>query len=454
MSMPTPSNHRLPQPPHEPPRKSTEGSPTNAPTETSSVLERLRAARPKAGGSSGEETPGMTTAADRSAPTEAPGQSPPEPADPGSGPGEDPQPASADAESREKAHREKLRAARADKLRAASAAASTWAVNSGKRTAAWTATASRGAARNVRSWKAELIRQTLVTLTVTGALAATAYAAGLLGEGPGIWTADLLAPNLTLVSPNLSSLYIWVLIGLGMVGYVVHQWLPSQAHNPRHIRLGWVVMASLLLNLALALTIQADLYAASVVLHGLLLTLLMVSLRWLNRWSAATRLEGALVDVPLGLFLGWTGFTALSHTAAVLSLNGFSWLTEDEFVWALVGLGIVVIVGSVVCSTDRGRIAVALALVWGLVWVMVERVFGQPASLPTAAATALAVFIVLITAGSRRHRVDHSYRRALRRRQTANLPPINLANEDDDDYYEDEDELRGDPGTERKSQQE
>lgn len=236
-----------------------------------------------------------------------------------------------------------------------------------------------------------------------------------------------------------------------MVGYVVHQWLPSQAHSPRHRRLGWVVVASLLLNLALALVIQADLYAAGVVLHGVLLVLLMVSLRWLNRWSAPTRLEGALVDVPLGLFLGWTGFTALSHTAAALSLSGFSWLTEDEFVWALVGLGIVVIIGSVVCSTDRGRIAVALALVWGMVWVMVERVFGEPASLPTAAATALAVFIVLITAGSRRHRVDHSYRRALRRRQTANLPPINLADEDEDEYYEDEDDLPEDPGTERRA---
>jgi uncharacterized membrane protein len=310
-------------------------------------------------------------------------------------------------------------------------------MKSGKQTAALTATASRKAATHVRSLKADLIRRVLATLTVLAALAATAYAAGLF-DGPGIWTADLLAPNLSLLSPNRYSLYIWAVIGLGMVGYAVHQWLPGQSDSPRHRRLGWVLMVSLLLNLGLALAIQADLYVAALALHGVLLVLLMVSLRWLNRWSAATRLEGTLIDVPFGLFLGWTGFTALSHTAAVLSLTGFSWLTDDGFVWALVGLGIVVVVGSTICSMDRGRMAVALALAWGLGWVIVERLFGEPASMPVAAAAALAVFILLVTAGSRRHRVDHSYRRALRRRQTANLPPITLNDEDDDDYYEDD----------------
>lgn len=278
-----------------------------------------------------------------------------------------------------------------------------------------------------------------MTLTVIGTLVGTASAAGIFG-GPEIWTAELLAPDLTLVSPSLFSLYIWALIGLGMVGYAVHQWLPGQHDSPRHRRLGWVVIAALLLNLALALLIQAELHVESLVVHGILLALLLVSLRWLNRWSAASRLEGALVDLPLGLFLGWIGFTALTRTAAVVSVNGFSWLTDDAFVWAVVGLGSVVIIGSAVCSTDRGRIAVAMALVWGLGWVLIERLIGTPVSLPTAAAAALAAFILLITAGSRRHRVDHSYRRALRRYQTANLPPIDLSTDDDEEEYFDEDE--------------
>lgn len=335
------------------------------------------------------------------------------------------------------AREEKLKAARAEKLRAASVAASAWAAKSGKRTARWTASASRSAAANVRSWPLDIVRRVLVTVVVLGALAGTAWAAGFFG-GTQIWTAELLRPDLSLLSPNRYALYIWALIGLGLIGYVVHQWLPAESNSPRHRRLGWVVMAAVLLNFTLALMITSGLYVESLIVHGLMLVLLLFSLRWLNRWPAATSLEGSLVDVPLGLFLGWTGFTALSHTAGALSLNGFSWLWDDDFRWALVGLGIVVVMGSVVCSTDRGRIAVALAVVWGIGWVVVERVVGQPQSLLIAGITALAGFLLLITSGSRRHRVDHSYRRALRRRQTANLPPLNLDDEDDDDDYYDE----------------
>lgn len=332
----------------------------------------------------------------------------------------------------------RLRAARAEKLKAASGTASAWAAKSGKRTAALTAAASRGVVANVRSWRADQVRRILVSIIVPGALAATAVVAGVFADRE-ILGAELLRPDLTLVSPNQYSLFIWALIGVGMLGYVVHQWLPRQVHSPRHRGLGWIVMAALLLNLALTWLIREELHTESLVVHGLLLLLLLVSLRWLNRWSAFSSLEGALVDVPLGLFLGWTGFTALTHTAAVLSLNGFSWLTGDEFVWALIGLGIIVLVGGVVCSLDRGRMAVALAAVWGMAWIIVERLLGQPQSLLMAGATALAAFLLLITAGSRRHRVDHSYRRELRRRQTSHLPPIELDDEDYE-YYEEEPE--------------
>jgi hypothetical protein len=445
MSMPTPSNHRLPQPPPVPPRKTpTEAAPPRPSSETNTVLERLKAARPEATVLTDDENPTTTagaapaeTAPVRHAPTQFAG---PEP-NPADRPGEESRLAGnvhgSTAGPDGDARAERLKAARAEKLKAVSTTASSWAVESGKRTAQWTASTSRSAAANVRSWPVDLVRRILVTIVVPGALAGTAWAAGFLG-GPEIWTVELFRPDLSLLSPNRYALYIWALIGLGLVGYVVHQWLPGEANSPRHRRLGWVVMAAVLLNFGLALVIMAGLYRESLILHGLLLVLLLFSLRWLNHWPAATSVEGSLVDVPLGLFLGWTGFTALSHSAAALSLDGFSWLWDDDFRWALVGLGLTVVIGSVICSTDRGRIAVALAVVWGIGWIVVERVIGQPQSLLIAGIAALAGFLLLITSGSRRHRVDHSYRRALRRRQTANLPPINL--EDDDDEYEDYDE--------------
>lgn len=446
MSMPTPSNRRLPQPPLAPPRSTQREEPTTpaqqespTPSDQSSVLDRLKAAHPKAAPASDEERTIPTTTAAANPPIVPPGE--PEEPHPSISGG----PAARNPEERA----EKLIAQRARKLSAASAAASAaaaaWAVKSGKQTASWTASAGRSAASNVRAWPLDNVRRVLVSLVVLGSLGGTALVSGVL-DGSGIRDAAVLNPDLTLVSPNPYSLYIWPLIGLGLIGYAVHQWLPGQADSPRHRRVGWALIAALFLTLGLTLAVRAELHVVSLAIHGVLLVVLLVCLYWLNRWSAATRTEGALVDVPLGLFLGWTGFTAFTSTAAVLTLNNVSWLIDDNFAWALIGLVVVVLAGSTICSTDRGRVAVALALVWGFVWVAVERIFGQPDSIPVAAACALAAFLVLITAGSRRHHVDHSYRRALRRRQTANLPPIDLTEDDDldDEDYEDyDDDPRG-----------
>ncbi len=314
-------------------------------------------------------------------------------------------------------------------------AAGGWTARSGKQAASRTVSATKGAAANVRSWRVDQIRRNVVTLALIGCLVATASVVGVFG-GPDIRDQAIMAPDRSLVSPGSYSIFLWAPIYLGLIGYTVHQWLPSQQDSPRHRGLGWIVTAAMLLTLGLALSVQSSELALSLVLLGLLLGVLLLSLRWLNHWSAATRLEGTLVDTPLGLFLGWTGFTALTHTAAVLSEQSIDWLGAGGFVWALVGLGVLVIGGCVVCSTDRGRIAVALAIVWGLGFILIERLIGQPMSLPAAAVTALAGFLVLITAGSRRHRIDHSYRRALRARQTAALPPLDLA--EDEDPWDDE----------------
>lgn len=428
MSMPTPSDHRLP---NQPPNHTSNPAPqiNQSASKASSVLERLKAAQPRTAPSvkSQPDDAGALTGAETR---------------PGAGTGSEAR-SGPDGEADDKRSPRTPTAAASPvtaKLKSATVAASGVAARSGKQTTSWAVSTGRSAVASVRSWRADQIRRNLVTLTVIGTLVGTAAVVGLFG-GPRIQDSELLSPTLTSVAPSLFSLYIWALIGLGMIGYTVHQWLTAEIDSPRHRGLGWVVIAALMLNLGVALAIQSQDYVLSLVLHGLLLAVLLGSLRWLNRWSAATRLEGALVDVPLGLFLGWTGFTALSHTAAVATLENFHWLTDDNLVWTMIGLGVVVVVGSIICSLDRGRIAVALALVWGFAWIIVERLIGQPHSLAIAGITALASFLLLITAGSRRHRVDHSYRRDLRARQTANLPPIDLADEEfaEDDYvYSDE----------------
>ncbi|WP_026551596.1 hypothetical protein [Arthrobacter sp. H20] len=281
--------------------------------------------------------------------------------------------------------------------------------------------------RGVRSWDPDLVRRIVVTVVVIGATLGTVNAAGAFGgqdirETP-IGTFD---PGATLLSVAAPAPYLWPVIGVGLLAYTTHQWLPSQRRSPRHRGLGWIVVAALLVTLGWVLAVQQAMPTASLAMIGVLVVLLLGSLRWLNHYPAQTRTEGRLVDAPLGLFLGWAGVTFAVHTAAVLTVRDVDWLGWGAQRWALIAVVLLTLAAMAVCMTDRGRIAVAVAVVWGLACMVPERLIGDLQSNPVAFAAGLGAFVLIISAGSRRHRVDHAYRRELRARQMATVAPIDF----------------------------
>ena len=388
MSTPTPPVPRLPNKPTSSPAVAPDSrEPYSASAETghaplSPALERLRAGRPQTGLVSGPPT--GTAPGSSDAPAPEAGSRPPTV--------------------------ERPRASRAAAQRVARG--STTVVQS------------------VRSWDPDLVRRIVVTIVVLGSTLGTAAAAGAVG-GPDIRETPLgtFDPAATLVSPAFPAPYLWLVIGVGLLGYTVHQWLPSQRRSPRQRVLGWLVVGAQLVTLAWVLSVQQASATVSLMLIWLLLVLLLGALRWLNHYPAHTRMEAVLVDVPLGLFLGWAGVTAVVHTAAVLTVQGVDWLGWGAQRWALIGVILLILAAMAVCMTDRGRIAVAVAVVWGVMLMVPERLLGDLPSTPVAFAAGLGAFFLIISAGSRRHRVDHSYRRALRARQMATVAPI--------DFYDD-----------------
>lgn len=394
MSTPTPNVPRLPNKPTSSPAAAPDSQEQHSSSDdighdhVSPALERLRAGRPKtvvAGGPTAENTPGSV------------GASAPE---------------------------------------AAAAPTAGLQSSEGKRRSASRAAARRATQgssmvlQSVRSWDPDLVRRIAVTIVVIGSTLGTANAAGAFG-GPDIRETSLgtFDPAATLVSPAFPAPYVWLVIAAGLLGYTAHQWLPSQRRSPRHRVLGWLVAGSLLVTLAWVLTLQQASATASLVLIWLLVVLLLGALRWLNRYPVQTRIEAVLVDVPLGLFLGWAGVTAVVHSGAVLTFLDVDWLEWGAQRWALTGVILLILAAMAVCMTDRGRIAVALAVVWGVTLMVPERLLGDLQSAPVAFAAGLGAFLLIISAGSRRHRVDHAYRRELRARQMATVAPI--------DFYDD-----------------
>ncbi|MBG6178899.1 hypothetical protein [Arthrobacter sp. CAN_A1] len=398
MSTPTPPVPRLPNKPTSLPAVTSESVPPRtaaeapAPGSTSPVLERLRAGRPAGVTAPGTaaDTPAAASPVPQSSST---ARTPPEDAVSPSGPAGN-------------------------------------GSNAPRAAARRVGQSGSAVVKQVGSWDPDLVRRIAVTVVVLGAGLGAASTAGAFG-GPDIRGTSLgtFDPEATLISPAAPAHYLWLLIGVGLLGYTAHQWLPSQRRSPRHRGLGWLVAAATLMTAAWALSVQRNLGTASLVTIVLLLATLVGSLRWLNHYPAQTRREGALVDVPLGLFLGWAGVTTAVQIAAVLTTQGVDWLGWGAQRWALAGIVLLTLAAMAVCMTDRGRIAVALAVGWGLACVVPVRLFGDLQSTPVAFAAGLGVFLLIISAGSRRHRVDHAYRRELRARQMATVAPI--------DFYDD-----------------
>lgn len=295
---------------------------------------------------------------------------------------------------------------------------------------------SSATARHVSSWDRDVVRQVVVTLCAIACILGSAAGVGAFG-GPSIRDAagGLFAPDATLLAPSSTAFSIWSVIYAGLVAYTGFQWLPSQRRTDRQRRLGWTVAASMLLNLAWILSAQAGRLTLSLVVIMLLFFALLSAIRTLNEHPTETRLEGAFVDTPIGLYLGWVLLAAAANWAAFLTAADADLFGWSGVTWSILGISAVLLTAAIICSTDRGRLAVAAATSWGLLWIAVERVLGQPFAMNLAFFAVLAIFLLLITAGSRRHRVDHEYRHWLRAQQDARREPVHLGGGDHEDPH-------------------
>jgi hypothetical protein len=239
-------------------------------------------------------------------------------------------------------------------------------------------------------------RQVAVAVSATLAVAGAVLGSGaVVGTPVSEAAGGALATDATLVAPAGPAFSIWSVIYAGLVAVAVLQLLPSRRTDPRQRDVGWLVALSMLLNAGWILTIQAGRLAASVlVIAALLVTLVGVCLR-LRRSRPASRVEAVVLDVTMGLYLGWVAIATVANVAAGLAAGGVDDLVVGAEVWAvlvLVGAGAV---GVALVLVGGGGIPAAAALSWGLVWVAVARTTGEPVSRPTAVTAVLAAAVVL-----------------------------------------------------------
>lgn len=267
-----------------------------------------------------------------------------------------------------------------------------------------------GHTRYMTDRSSDISRQVLLAVAAVIAVIAAVIGSGALGGTPIAEAADgALAADATFVAPGGPAFAIWSLLYLGFLTLAVWQLLPAQRGNPRVRDVWWLVALSLLLNALWITTVQLGwVQVSAVVILALLATLAVIFVRCL-RSRPADRVEAVLLDGVMGLYLGWVVVATVANIAAALKAGGVDHLGLGAEPWAVVVLVIAAAVGAGLAFISGGRVAFALAMVWGLGWIAVARFADAPESAVVGGmAIAAAVVVAFATLVARMGRVNNT----------------------------------------------
>lgn len=159
---------------------------------------------------------------------------------------------------------------------------------------------------------------------------------------------------------------IWGLIYTALLGFIIYQALPANRERPFQKQIGWLFVASSVLNISWLFSFHYGLYALSVVLMvGLLGTLIAIYLR-LNIGRPNPSLPNAeklLVQAPFSLYLGWITVATIANIATFLVSINWDGLGIAGPVWSAVMISVAVIVAGILL-VQRRNLAYAGVLVW------------------------------------------------------------------------------------------
>ncbi len=247
--------------------------------------------------------------------------------------------------------------------------------------------------------KADYVRKAVVMSSTVLAIVGSFVGSGALGGTPIAQAAGgALGADATLIAPAVPAFGVWSVIYAGLFAYACWQILPARALSDRQKRLGYPVAASMLLNAAWIFSIQAGQLVLSVVVIFLLVAVLARVFAVCVQTRPESRVEAALCDGALGLYLGWVCIAAAANVSALLVSSGFSGAGIDPQGWAVFVLAVAGLIGVGLAVKGRGRLAPAATLIWGLAWVAVSRLNGElPSNVAAGAAIVAGICVGVAT---------------------------------------------------------
>ncbi|WP_146341256.1 hypothetical protein [Nesterenkonia sp. NBAIMH1] len=263
----------------------------------------------------------------------------------------------------------------------------------------------------------DLYRRIAVSLGALSAIFSTLWMFGVFTPASsGILGGQLrqtwLDGDFALLSPERSWYWIWPVITVGLIAHAIFQWQASQESTPRQRHSGWLVAGAGVLMVPLTLSIHYQWLTIAALLSLAIVPPLLESVRQFNQHTSRSLSERRLTDDAVGAFFGFALVQAASAVSVRLTSWGWDIPGVSPSLWAIIGLFICVWTAAFYSMTERGRITIALALSWGMMWLVFPRVLGEATSAWVAVGAAISAFIVILATQSRRHRINHAERRA------------------------------------------
>lgn len=247
------------------------------------------------------------------------------------------------------------------------------------------------------------MKATLPRRILTLALVLLALVTAFLGSGAVVGTAvneaagGWLDQDATAIAPAGGAFRIWSVIYLGLLAYGIWQLLPRSESARHHAVRTWV-LAAVLLNSVWLGTVQLGWLAVSVVVILALLACLVRVLILLGGEEPTNGVESLLLDGVQGLYLGWVLIATLANIAAALASTGWSGTPLTPIIWTIVLLVVAALIGVGLALRLRGRLAPALSMAWGLVWIGIARSSGVGIQSSAITITAIAAAVVVLAA--------------------------------------------------------
>jgi hypothetical protein len=243
---------------------------------------------------------------------------------------------------------------------------------------------------------ADLARQIAVISAMVFMIIAAAVGTGAFGGTP---VQDLqngaLDVDGSYLAPARTAFSIWSAIYLLLIVYTVWQALPRQRAATRQRAIGWWVALTMVLNGVWLLAAQFGTLPLTVLMIFVLAGALAVTFRRTVAVPAERVADAILIDAATGLHLGWVTLASVANTAAWLTASGIEVAAPD--VWGVAVLVVVAVVGIAFALLSGGRFAPGLAIAWGLTWLGVGRLSGEPSSVAIGIA-AIVVAVIVIAA--------------------------------------------------------